>query len=92
VSSPPSSTVTGTDGSDITPPTRGARSRDFPPRGARRRRLPLAVAVVVLLVALVLSICVGVALGTVSVPLDSTIAALVHHLVPGAHVSGFTAV
>lgn len=54
--------------------------------------MPLALAVVVLLVALVASVCVGVALGTVSVPLHRTVAVLVDHLVPGASGHGFTAI
>jgi iron complex transport system permease protein len=54
--------------------------------------VPLALAVVVLLALLVVSICAGVALGTVGVPFDKTVAVLLDHLVPGAHAHGYSAV
>lgn len=73
-----------------TPVTDHAQS--LPRTGARQRRMPLVVAVPVLVAALVGSICVGVALGTVSVPLDKTIVVLWHHLVPGTSADGFNAV
>lgn len=75
------------------PPGPGAASASTgPPGGARRRRLPLAVALPLLLAALVCSICAGVALGTVSLPIENTVAVLWHHLVPGAGARGFNAV
>lgn len=62
------------------------------PARMSRRRVPLAVAVVVLLALLVVSICLGVALGTVGVPLGKTVAVLVDHLVPGVGAHGTSAV
>ncbi|MDX6718015.1 MAG: iron complex transport system permease protein [Solirubrobacteraceae bacterium] len=54
--------------------------------------MPLALAVVALLALLVVSICLGVALGTVGVPLEKTVVVLVDHLVPGVDAHGYSAV
>jgi iron complex transport system permease protein len=54
--------------------------------------VPLALAVVALLALLVVSICLGVALGTVGVPLEKTVVVLVDHLVPGVDAHGYSAV
>lgn len=85
--------------SSRTPPASGdppkpadERARTDPPGVACRRRVPLAVALPALGAALVCSICAGVALGTVSVPIDKTVVVLWHHLVPGAGAHGFSAV
>ena len=59
---------------------------------ARRRRVPLALALPILVAALAASIWAAVSLGTVSVPLDKTIAVLAHHLVPGSGAGGFSPV
>lgn len=72
--------------------TSGDRSAMTAPPSASRRRVPPALAVLVLLVLLVVSICAGVTLGTVSVPPDRTVAILISHLVPGAHLHGYTVV
>jgi iron complex transport system permease protein len=59
---------------------------------SRPRRVSLATVVTVLLVALVGAVCVGAAVGTVSIPVKNTIAVLWYHLVPGAGAHGFTPV
>jgi iron complex transport system permease protein len=91
LASPSRAPVTPPD-ADGTPAPGVPRSGAPRPGTVARRRVPLALAVVALLVLLVVSICVGVALGTVGVPLDKTVAVLADHLVPGVHAHGYSPV
>jgi len=65
-----------------------------PPTGdtSERRRVPTAVLLGLLVIALAAATCLGVAFGTVNVPLPATVSVLAAHLLPGEAWGGFTAV